>query len=116
MENDQVFEADASIDARASRTLPPSYRENERERDSGSEFATTRYAAIEAQKNPEYEETPLLAGGADGVYSAATPPDHDNGRGAPSWFGERDFEGKSGWHKPSVSWLSRLLQHMLTGY
>ena len=103
MENDQVFEADAVIDARISRTSPPSYRENERESESGSDSANTSYAAVEAQKNLEYEETPLLAGGANGGNNTTAPPDPDDRRGAPTWYGERDFEGKSWRHKPSVS-------------
>ena len=95
MENDQVFASDAAI----STAVPQSYNGGHR----GHDATIAAYGGIEAYKDTDYEATPLLSGGVDdGYVGGATRPGDGEDRDPPGWSGERDFEGRPWWNKPTV--------------
>lgn len=99
MENDQVFAADAALRITASKAAPPPYhREN-----TARTVVTAANGGAEAHKDADYENTPLLLRDPDEGCGAPAPRhEDDEDRGPPGWSGERDFEGRPWWNKPSV--------------
>lgn len=95
MENNEVFEAEAALEAR-SRVY------GSRRRGNGAVKATN--SGIGSRKESDYDDTPLLSREIDHDHRSSTEASDDgDARGPPEWSGERDFEGKPWWNKPSVS-------------
>ena len=95
MENNEAFEAEAALEAR-SRSYQSRYHGNGSGKASSSRIGT--------RKENDYDETPLLSREIDNDYGSTSDAlDNEDSRGPPEWSGERDFEGKSWWNKPSVS-------------
>ncbi len=92
MENNEAFEAEATLEARSR-----SYRSKRRANGAVN-------GGRGSHKENDYDETSLLSREIDQDYASAdgTSDDGDT-RGPPEWSGERDFEGKPWWNKPSVS-------------
>lgn len=96
MENNEVFEAEAALEARSR-----SY--GSRRRGNGVVKATAN-GGIGSRKESDFDETPLLSREVDHDYGSSTEASDDGDtRGPPAWSGERDFEGRLWWNKPSVS-------------
>lgn len=99
MENDQVFAADAALQFPSSNAPPPPYNG----RHAGHTVAVAASGGVEAHKDSDYEDTPLLSREVDDDFGARAPRREDGeDRGPPGWSGERDFEGRPWWNKPSV--------------
>ncbi|KAI9876985.1 MAG: hypothetical protein M1830_005112 [Pleopsidium flavum] len=96
MENDAVFVAEANVDHRLRESSP--FQHNEQ--DLGVDAVTSASGGVAVRKDVDYEDTPLLSRIDDDVTSEESG--HDE---RPRWSGERDFEGKTWWNKPSVFWL-----------
>lgn len=95
MENDQVFAAEAEIDSRL--------REDPSSRPNGGRHHTAIAEPPDSgrpasRRKVDDEDTPLLSR-TDDDLTIAEDDSQDDG---PSWSGERDFEGKTWWNKPSV--------------
>ena len=104
MENNEAFEAEAAFEARS-----PSYRS--RYRGNGAVESTN--GGINSRKGDDYDETPLLSREVDNDYgSSAGTSDNEDSRGPPEWSGERDFEGKPWWNKPSVSQVNLTIRNI----
>ncbi|MCJ1433500.1 hypothetical protein MMC27_002862 [Xylographa pallens] len=103
MENDQVFEGEAAIEAERSAipSLPPRYRAHRTDHD-----IHTKDQETETRKTADYEDTPLLSRPHHTRHSSgsSTLGDEDDSP-PPAWSGAKDFEGLSAWKKPSVFWL-----------
>lgn len=101
MENDQVFAAEADIETRFGHD--PSLRHAVRHR-VAADGRKPLAAASTSRKRVNQEDTPLLAREEeDEDDDASTGHDGDNVQTEePSWPGERDFEGKPWWNRPSV--------------
>ena len=100
MENDQVFEAEAAIEAEhsAKSSLPPRYRAHRTDHD-----IHTRDQETETQKNADYEDTPLLSRPYHTRHSSGSSTlGEEDDSPPPAWSGAKDFEGLSAWKKPSV--------------
>ncbi|MCJ1287314.1 hypothetical protein MMC26_006662 [Xylographa opegraphella] len=103
MENDQVFEGEAAIEAERSARLsaPPRSRAHRKDHDTH-----TKHQETDSQKTADYEDTPLLSrphhtrhsSGSSTLGEEDAPP-------PPAWSGAKDFEGLSVWKTPSVYWL-----------
>ena len=95
MENDQVFAAEPDIDSRL--------RESPSSRHDGGPHHTVSALTPDSdrsalRKKADDEDTPLLSRVDDDVEYAEDSTEDDG----PSWSGERDFEGKTWWNRPSV--------------
>jgi len=101
METDQALEVDAGIAAEtsSSSSRPPSC--TARRKDNSASMSPV---AKESQETLNDENTPLLARLHD-IGDAGSPSESEEAddRPAPTWSGERDFEGVPWWKKPSVS-------------
>jgi hypothetical protein len=97
MENDQIFEAEATL-------------EGEEYEQSRLDYTSGRNAGVRTMmaSNSGYdkhiastttEETPLLPNGSG---NDSGPSDADNENTGLDWQGETDFEGLPWWRKPSV--------------
>ena len=95
MENDQVFAVDADIDARMRKNPSLRYKDSQV---SGVDALPSGTSRAASRKDRDYEDTPLLSR-TDDDSTYVEGSDQDEG---PSWSGERDFEGKPWWNKPSV--------------
>ena len=101
MENDEVFEADASM---ANKQSTSSSRPPVEKRRGGKGDTASKYGAMESHKTFDEEDTPLLERLIDSQSDTASSSDNDDeSRPPPSWYGERDFEGLPWWKRPSVS-------------
>lgn len=99
MENGQVFAADAALQLPSSKAAPPPYKG----RHAGHPVAVAASAGVEIPKDSDYEDTPLLSRDIDDDYDThASRREDGDDRGPPRWSGERDFEGRPWWNKPSV--------------
>lgn len=101
MENEEVFEADAEINGLEQSRSRSSYRYTQK----GHHTVTATLEGFESERDNHNEESPLLSpergdGGAQVSEHGASET-----RGPPEWDGERDFEGRPWWNKPSVFWL-----------
>jgi hypothetical protein len=97
MENNQLFEADASLDAGAEEQGGQSFS---RPGDIGVEAMMAANGGYDKYLASTSEETSLLPGGAD---RTALPGDGNGGNVGTNWPGEADFEGLPWWKRPSVS-------------
>ena len=95
MENNEAFEAEAALEARSQ-----SYRSKRH----GNGRVKAVSGGLGSRTENEYDETSLLSREINHDYGSSTEAS-DNGdtRGPPEWSGERDFEGRPWWSKPSVS-------------
>ena len=79
---------------------------NSRQRSSykGQDALVAAFGGSESHKERDHEETPLLLRDGDEEVEAGGNAGHEeaDGRAPPSWEGERDFEGRPWWKKPSV--------------
>ena len=100
MENDQPFELDAEINA-LGRLTPHS---RQRSSHKGREALEAAFGPSVSQKERDHENTPLLQRDSDEEAEAGEDTEHDgeDGRAPPTWEGERDFEGRPWWKRPSV--------------
>ena len=100
MENDQAFAADAALQLPSSKPPPPPYHGGH----AGRTGAIAASGGVESHKDTDYEDTPLLSRDIDDDDDVASTPHVEDGgdRGPPGWSGERDFEGRPWWNKPSV--------------
>ena len=100
MENDQPFELDAELGPLSQLTS------NSRQRSSykGQDALDAAFGGSESHKERDHEETPLLQRDGDEEVEAGGNTEHEgaDGTAPPSWEGERDFEGRPWWKKPSV--------------
>lgn len=94
MENDAVFEAEAHVDHRLRDSSPSPHYDGQ---DLGVDAVTSTYGAV-TRKDVDYEDTPLLSRIDNGVTDAEERGHNE----PPAWHGERDFEGKTWWNRPSV--------------
>ena len=102
MENEQAFEIEADIDATA--RLRPTSRASYQSLHKGQDIMNTAYGGYESQQQTHSEHSPLLARDAEqhGEVIDASGDDGPDSRRPPAWDGERDFEGRPWWNKPSV--------------
>lgn len=108
MENDEVFAADANLEARSNVRA-----RQDRSSPRGQDPVISKHRGSQISKHISYDETPLLSQDIDHVYGSSTEPsDDEDGRDPPTWSGERDFEGKAWWNKPSVSYNRVFLYEM----
>ena len=70
----------------------------------GQDALAAAFGGSESHKERDHEETPLLQRDGDEEIEAGGNAEHEgaDGRAPPSWEGERDFEGRLWWKKPSV--------------
>lgn len=98
-QNDQVFEADQDINA-----LEQLRSRSAQSRHKSHETMRAASGTFESQEGVETDSTPLLGGSRGGNDGESNGRGDDTGQGPKStWDGERDFEGRSWWNKPSVS-------------
>lgn len=100
MENDQPFELDAEMNALGRL----SSRSRRRSSHKGQDALEAAYGPSMSHKETDHENTPLLQRDSDEEVEAGgnTVHEGDDGRAPPSWEGERDFEGRPWWNRPSV--------------
>ena len=100
MENDQPFELDAEFGPLSRLTSHSRQRSSYK----GQEALEAASGPSGSHKERDHEETPLLQRDGDEEVGASGNAEHegDNERAPPSWEGERDFEGRPWWKKPSV--------------
>lgn len=98
MENEEVFEADAEINGLEQSRSRSSYRYTQK----GHHTVTATLEGFESERDNHNEESPLLSTerGDGGVQVSEHGASET--RGPPEWDGERDFEGRPWWNKPSV--------------
>lgn len=98
MDDDRVFAEDAPLQLPYPKAAPPPYNG----RHAGQPVAVAA-SGVAARKDSDYEDTPLLSRDIDDDCGARAPHREDgDDRGPPSWSGERDFEGRPWWNRPSV--------------
>ena len=95
MENNEAFEAEAALEVR---------QRSQRPHRRGNGMTKSIIGGSGSRRESDYDETPLLSREANHDYgSRSDTPDQEESRGPPEWSGERDFEGKPWWNRPSVS-------------
>ena len=95
MENNEAFEAEAALEARS---------RSDRSKRHGNGIGKPTNGGIGSPKGSDYDETPLLSREIEHDYgSSSAASDNEDSRGPAEWSGERDFEGKPWWNRPSVS-------------
>jgi len=105
MENDQVFVTEPDIDSRLRESLSSRHNGGQHHAANAMDPDSLRPAS---RKKVDDEDTPLLPRTDDDV-TFVEDSIADEG---PSWSGERDFEGKTWWNRPSVrTQITVLLQH-----
>ena len=79
---------------------------NSRQRSSykGQDALDAAFGQSKSHKERDQEDTPLLQRDSEEGVGGGGNAEHegDDGRAPPSWEGERDFEGRPWWKKPSV--------------
>ena len=100
MENEQAFEADADIGAFESLNS----LSRQRSPNQGRDTMKAAFGTFGPQDENTSETTPLIArqDGHTQNDGEGTGDRADDDRGPPTWDGERDFEGRPWWNKPSV--------------
>ena len=89
-----MFAAESEIDSRLLETQSPRHNHH-----TAANAITPESGRSTSPKTVDDEDTPLLSRTDDDV---AYVGDNIEDEG-PSWSGERDFEGKTWWNRPSVS-------------
>ncbi|MCJ1392813.1 hypothetical protein MMC18_005684 [Xylographa bjoerkii] len=103
MENDQVFEGEAGIEAERSAISPPPPRYTAHRKDHDIH---TKHQETNSQKTADYEDTPLLSRPHHSRHSSGSSTlDEEGEPPPPAWSGAKDFEGLSVWKTPSVFWI-----------
>ncbi len=99
MENEQVFEVNAELRGLEHMDSPSSYPSTQKGHDTGK----AAFRGLESEGSIRNEESPLLSPNRED--EGAEGSDHGVGetREPPKWDGERDFEGRPWWNKPSVN-------------
>ena len=101
-QNDQAFEADQDVNAFES--LRPTSSASRRSSHKGKDTMKAAFGAFASQEHEEHENSPLLGRDSDqrqdAGYDSRGAGEH--GDAASTWDGERDFEGRPWWNKPSV--------------
>lgn len=97
MQNDLVFTGQASMDATSALRSRPSQR--------GHDAVTAASGGFEVFKDTEYESAPLLDRDDEDGDGRLESPNGDGQRGRVEWEGEKDFEGRPWWNKPSIFWM-----------
>jgi hypothetical protein len=97
MENDQIFEAETSLER-------DEYDESGADQTNGNSTGVGKLMAGNGGYEKHIastttEETPLLPNGSG---NGSAPIDDDNENTGTRWPGETDFEGLPWWNKPSV--------------
>ena len=107
-QNDQVFEADQDVNAFEHLLSHSSHK--------GQDTLRAAFGGFESQQDEEDDRTPLLVRDTDQNYGAGegTPGARADGRAAPTWERERDFEGRPWWNMPSVRSNASKTHQMLT--
>lgn len=102
MENDQAFEAEADIEA----LERVDSRLRQRSSHKGHDTLKAALGGFESEAERNDEHSPLLprVAGEDHDSDRTLGNDEEGRRGSPTWEGERDFEGRPWWNKPSV-WI-----------
>lgn len=100
MENDQVFEAEADIEAFESVDSGSRPRSSHK----GHDTLKAAFGSFEPERERDHERTPLLPreNGQNRMNGRGLKNGNGDRRESPSWDGERDFEGRPWWNKPSV--------------
>ena len=100
MENDQPFELDAEINAPGRLTS----RSRRRSSHKGRDALEAAFGPSASHKERDHENTPLLQRDSNEEAEAGEDTEYggEDGRAPPSWEGERDFEGRPWWKRPSV--------------
>ena len=94
MENNEAFEAEAALEVR---------ERVQRSKRRGNGTVKLTNGGSGSRKENDYDDTPLLSREVDHDYGSSSEALEDgDGRAPPEWSGERDFEGKPWWNKPSV--------------
>ena len=101
-----MFGADA--DAEALERLDS--RSRQRSSHKGQDAMEASFGRFGSRKDTDLENTPLLRHDGD----QEDENDARSGRAPPSWDGERDFEGRPWWNKPSVGYLNSNASIFLT--
>ena len=100
-ENQQVFETNQDVDG--FERLDSSSRHDAGASTTGQHVMEAAFGRLESHEAVD-DRTPLLA--TRGEENAQIEQDNGNvesdGRKPPTWEGERDFEGKPWWNRPSV--------------
>lgn len=99
--NDQVFEADQDVNA--FEQMGPKSRKSDSSLHKGRDTMKAAFGVLESQEHMRDDHTPLLSRERSQSYgSREETVAGGDGRGDPSWDGERDFEGRPWWNTPSV--------------
>ena len=94
MENNEAFEAEAALEARER-------SQRFQRRGNGTVKSTTGGSG--SRNGSDYDDTPLLSRELNHDYGSSSElVEESDSRAPPEWSGERDFEGKPWWNKPSV--------------
>ena len=98
MENEEPFEADAEIQGLEQMRARSSHRFTQK----GHDTLVGASADFQPDRDINSEESPLLPPNYGHGGGEASEHSADEVRGPPTWDGERDFEGRPWWNKPSV--------------
>lgn len=98
MENEEAFEADAEIHGLEQMRSRSSYRSMHK----GHDTVIAASGGFESERDIQSEDSPLLPSNRGDGGREASEYGADETRGPPKWDGERDFEGRPWWNKPSV--------------
>ena len=98
MESNDVFEAEAEIDALNVSTS------SQRPLSKGASSSTFAYGAVSPPEHTDGENEPLLGRTKSRIHDASRLAERSKSgeREPPLWPGERDFEGVPWWKTPSV--------------
>ena len=98
MENEEVFQADAELDGHEHMHSRSPHRSTQK----GHDTVKAALGGLEADRDVHNEESPLLPSNRTDGGGEASEPGASETREPPKWDGERDFEGRPWWKKPSV--------------
>lgn len=98
MENEEVFQADAELDGLERMYTGSSHRATQK----GHGTAKTALGSSESERDIHDEETPLISSSREDRGAEESENGAGETREPPKWDGERDFEGRPWWNKPSV--------------
>ena len=95
-QNDQVFEADQEVNAYLHLPSSSSHK--------GRDTLKAAFGRFNSKQEAEDDRTPLLGGNRGQDQDGSSSPSNLTRDGEPTsaWEGERDFEGRPWWNKPSV--------------
>lgn len=94
MENEQLFKVDETLQSQSSVRLRPSHL--------GHDFVKIASGSIEIENSSNSETAPLLDGKNSKSKAGSTILGDSGQRAEQYWSGDKDFEGRPWWNKPSV--------------